>query len=107
MVNEYIRELNDENFEKAITSGLTLVDFFTDWCGPCRMLAPIFEEVAEQMHKTAQFAKLNVDQGTAVATKYRVTSVPTLILFKDGKEVNRQEGLRSAEQIKDLLQAAS
>ncbi|MEM7176018.1 MAG: thioredoxin [Chlamydiota bacterium] len=106
MAGEHIQELNDENFEQTIASGITLVDFFTDWCGPCRTLGPIFEEVAAEMHQKAQFAKLNVDTGTAMATKHRVTSVPTLILFKEGQELHRQEGLRDAKAIKELVTSA-
>ena len=105
MASDYIQELDGENFEQTVGSGMTLVDFFTDWCGPCRMLAPVFEEVAKEMHEKVRFAKLNVENTAAIATKHRVTSVPTLILFKEGKEVHRQEGLSDANAIKSLISA--
>ena len=90
-------EFTDDNFEDKIKSGVVLVDFFADWCGPCRMLTPVIESVAEEMAGKASFGKLDIDQNQKVAGQYQVTSVPTLILYKDGKEVNRLVGLRDSE----------
>ena len=98
--------LDDSNFEKTINSGITLVDFYADWCGPCRMLAPVIEEVAKEMSDQVTFAKLDIENSQKIAGNFQVTSVPTLILFKDGKEVNRLIGLRDAKGIKDFISLA-
>lgn len=98
-----IKKLTDENFEKEISKGKTLVDFYADWCGPCRMLTPELEEVAKQSKGKATVAKLDVDNEQKTASKFQVTSVPTMIIFKDGKEVDRIVGLRDAEGILDAL----
>ena len=99
-------QFTDENFEENIKQGVTLIDFYADWCGPCRMLTPVLEEVAAEMQGKAVFAKLDIDQNQKVAGQYQVTSVPTLVLFKDGKEVNRLVGLRDAEAIKHFVTGA-
>lgn len=98
--------LDDSNFEKTIKSGITLVDFYADWCGPCRMLTPVLEEVAKEMGDKVTFAKLDIENSQKIAGSFQVTSVPTLILFKDGKEVNRLIGLRDAKGIKDFISLA-
>ena len=99
-------DLNEDNFENEIKQGATLVDFFAQWCGPCRMLAPIIDEVAADMEGKAKIGKVDIDKEIKVATDYQVTSVPTLILFKDGKEVDRIIGLRDVEAIKEFIQKA-
>ena len=105
MAGEHIKHLTDEGFEATIETGLTLVDFFADWCGPCRMLAPVFEEVSDELHEAVTFGKLDIDKNSGAATKYQVTSVPTLILFKDGEEVYRKVGLADAGTIKEFIAA--
>lgn len=99
-------EFTDDNFEEKTKTGVVLVDFFADWCGPCRMLTPVIESVAEEMAGKASFGKLDIDQNQKVAGQYQVTSVPTLILFKDGKEVNRLVGLRDSEAITSFVGGA-
>lgn len=99
-------QFTDDNFEEKISSGVVLVDFYADWCGPCRMLTPVIEGVAEEMQGQASFAKLDIDQNQKVASQFQVTSVPTLVLYKDGKEVNRLVGLRDAEAIKQFVSGA-
>ncbi len=98
--------LNDENFAKEIEKGVILVDFFAQWCGPCRMLSPIIEEVAAELEGKAQVGKIDIDKEVKVATQFQVTSVPTLILFKDGKEIDRLIGLRDADAIKEFVNKA-
>lgn len=99
-------QLTDDNFEEKTKQGVVLVDFFADWCGPCRMLTPVIEGVAAELQGKASFGKLDIDQNQRIAGQYQVTSVPTLILFKDGKEVNRLVGLRDAEAIKHFVGGA-
>jgi thioredoxin 1 len=99
-----IVHLDDSNFETEISQGLTLVDFYADWCGPCRMIAPIIAELATEFSGQVKIAKFDVGKGEVVATKYEVTSIPTIILFKDGKKVGESVvGLRDKATLKNLI----
>ena len=80
-----VQNLNQNNFNNAIANGTTLVDFYADWCGPCRMVSPIVDEIAEE-RSDITVGKVNVDDENALAMKYGVMSIPTLIVFKDGQE---------------------
>ena len=102
-----IKHFTDGSFEKEITQGVTLVDFHANWCGPCRMLAPVLEQVAKEIKGKAAIGKIDIDTESKTAAHFQITSVPTMILFKDGKEVNRLVGLRNAEAIKDFILAAT
>jgi thioredoxin 1 len=102
-----IKVLTDGSFDKDIQKGVTLVDFHANWCGPCRMLAPVLEEVAKSIHGKASIGKVDIDTEQKIASQFQITSVPTMILFKDGKEVNRLVGLRNADAIKDFILAAT
>lgn len=95
--------LTDANFAAETSSGVTLVDFYADWCGPCRMLAPVLEQVAKDVDGKAKVAKVNIDTEQKTASQFQITSVPTMIVLKNGKEVKRLVGLRSADVIKELL----
>ena len=88
-----VQKLNQNNFNNAIANGTTLVDFYADWCGPCRMVSPIVDEIAEE-RSDITVGKVNVDDENALAMKYGVMSIPTLIVFKDGKEKTRIVGAR-------------
>ncbi|MDJ0651487.1 MAG: thioredoxin [Simkaniaceae bacterium] len=101
-----IATLEDNNFEEVIKSGVTLVDFFAKWCGPCRTITPVLEEVAKDLSGKVQFRKLDIEKSHLTAKAYHVTSVPTLILYKDGEEVNRLVGLSDAAAIKDFATSA-
>ena len=88
-----VQKLNQNNFNNAIANGTTLVDFYADWCGPCRIVSPIVDEIAEE-RRDITVGKVNVDDENALAMKYGVMSIPTLIVFKDGKEKARIVGAR-------------
>ena len=107
MSEKNIKVLTDGSFDKDIQKGVTLVDFHANWCGPCRMLAPVLEEVAKQIHGKASIGKVDIDTEQKIASQFQITSVPTMILFKDGKEVNRLVGLRNADAIKDFILAVT
>ena len=89
-----VQKLNQNNFNNAIANGTALVDFYADWCGPCRIVSPIVDEIAEE-RSDITVGKVNVDDENALAMKYGVMSIPTLIVFKDGQEKTRIVGARS------------
>lgn len=101
-----IKHFSDSEFNNEIQKGVTLVDFHANWCGPCRTLAPVLEQVAREMTGKAVIGKIDIDTEQKTATHFQITSVPTMILFKNGKEVGRLVGLRSAQAVKDFIQSA-
>lgn len=101
----YVEKLTDENFKSSIADGYVIVDFYAEWCPPCRKLGPVFDAVAEEMFGALKFGKLNVDQGSNTAREYKVNSIPTLIIFKDGKEVKRRVGGCDAKALKAFIEA--
>jgi thioredoxin 1 len=104
---DLIQHFTDDNFESEVKSGVTLVDFHANWCGPCRMLAPVLEQVAKDVKGKARVGKIDIDNEQKTAGKFQITSVPTMILFKNGKEVNRLVGLRNAESVKEFILSAT
>ena len=100
-------EINDENFDEIVVNAEkpVLVDFWAPWCGPCRAVAPIVEELAGEYQGQVNFAKLNVDENPKTATGYSIASIPTLLLFKDGKPVKQIVGLRPKAEFKKHLDA--
>ncbi|WP_455041772.1 thioredoxin [Leptotrichia buccalis] len=91
--------LNKDNFEKSIANGVALVDFWAEWCGPCKMQLPIIEEFSSEMDGKATVGKVNVDEQLELAQSFGIQSIPTLILFKDGKPVKKLVGLHSKESL--------
>jgi len=89
-----ILNLNDSNFKQQTASGIAIVDFWAEWCMPCKMMAPILNEVANEVPDGVKVCKLNVDQAKQTAAKFNVRSIPTMIVFKNGKEVKRIVGVK-------------
>lgn len=98
-------EITDKNFDETVKSGVVLVDFWAPWCGPCRTQGPIIDQVAEAVGGKAVVAKMNVDENTAVPAKFGVRSIPTLVLFKDGKSVGQFVGVTSKDKLVDAITA--
>ena len=98
-----INHLTQENFDSTIASGTVLVDFWATWCGPCRMQAPILEDLDARVGGKAKICKVDVDEQPAVAGRYGVSSIPTLIVFKDGKPVEKRVGVTSADELEKML----
>ncbi|MDD6237460.1 MAG: thioredoxin [Clostridiales bacterium] len=101
-----ILELTKQNFNDYVSNSNkpVMIDFWASWCGPCRMLAPIYEEIANELKDEAMFAKLNVDENAEVAGQYHVVSIPTIIVFKKGQVTARRTGTMSKEDILNLLE---
>ena len=97
--------LTNQNFEEEVlkNNGLVLVDFFATWCGPCKMIALILSEIAEEYKGKVKVGKVNVDEQNELAMEYRIESIPTLKLFKDGQVIKTLIGLRSKSEIEEIL----
>ena len=89
--------LTDKNFQQQTKNRIVLVDFWASWCAPCRMMAPILNDVASELTGNAHVGKVNIEQYQSLAQRYKVRSIPTLILFKNGVEVNRFVGIKTKE----------
>ncbi|EJH4626863.1 thioredoxin [Staphylococcus pseudintermedius] len=98
-----IIEAKDSNFDEQIQSGVKLVDFWATWCGPCKMIAPVLEDLAVDYEGKADILKLDVDQNQATAAKFEVMSIPTLIVFKDGQPVDKVVGFQPKENLAQVL----
>ncbi len=98
-----VLHLNEVDFDSAVERGVTLVDFWAPWCGPCRMLGPVLDDLAGQFSGRAQIAKVNVDDSPALASRFRVQAVPLLVLLRDGQEVQRFVGRRSKAELAEII----
>ncbi len=105
-MSERIRVLDPQSLEQLLRApGVLVVDFWAEWCGPCRMLAPVMEQLAEKLDGKITVGKINVDDHGALGASYGVLSIPTLLVFKDGQEVERLVGLRPLDAIVESISA--
>ena len=97
--------LNEKNFEEEVLKSdkTILIDFWASWCGPCKMMSPVVDEIAEEMNGTVKVCKTNIDEEQNLAVKYNVMSIPTFVVIKAGKEIGRTIGVQDNEDIKKLL----
>ncbi len=104
MAHENIIELNNDNFEEEISKSEVpvLVDFWAEWCGPCRMVAPVLDDIA-QSNKSVKIAKVDVDKNQALAMRYQVSSIPTFVLFKGGEVKDRMLGAMPKAAFEDFI----
>ena len=101
--------LSDENFKQNVLDkkGVVVVDFFATWCGPCRMLSPVLEQVQEEMEGKITIVKLDVDEGENTAKQYGIMSVPSMVVFKDGEEIDRLVGFKSKDALVEYFSKLS
>ncbi len=104
-----IIELSESSFEQEVlrADSPVLVDFYAPWCGPCKMIAPVLEQLAVEFHGRIKFAKLNVDEAPRLVGTYDITGVPTLAVFRDGQPVDRMVGFRGSNAFRSWLEAAA
>ena len=105
-MSDLVAHITDADFPATVAQGVTLVDFWAPWCGPCKMIAPLLDEIAGELQGRAKIVKINVDDNPEVAGSYGIMSIPTLILFKDGKPVNKIVGGQPKAQMKAFIEAA-
>jgi len=101
-----ILTLTDKNFQTLAKNKVMLVDFWAGWCAPCKLIAPVLNEVADELSGNSHVGKVNIEQFQSLAQKYQVRSIPTFILFKNGKEVNRFVGVKTKDFLIKQIQSA-
>lgn len=104
-MSEKTVEVNEDNFKEEVLNAEVpvVVDFWAPWCGPCKMIAPVLEELAEENEGDLKVAKVNVDDNQGLARKYQVSSIPNLVFFEDGESVDRQVGFSSKEDLVEKI----
>ena len=100
-----IKETTDSKFDEEVIKAdqLVVVDFWASWCGPCKMLSPVMEELSKELLGKADFAKVNVDENPVLSQKYKIASIPTVLLFKNGEAVDTLVGFRPKQDIKNTI----
>jgi len=96
-------EFTNDNFDATVAEGVTMVDFWAPWCGPCRMIAPVVEELAEDFDGKATIGKVNTDEQQELAAKYGIRSIPTILFFKDGEMVDQMVGASGKDVFADKI----
>jgi len=97
--------VDNNEFKSEIENGITVVDFFATWCGPCKMLAPVLEGLSSDMEGKAKFIKVDIDQSLDLASQYQISSVPTMVIFKDGEKVEQLVGFLPKEKIQQAIES--
>lgn len=98
-MSENTINLNEDNFDEKIKKGNWVIDFWAEWCGPCKMMGPHFEVAAREMKGKVNFGKINIEESSELAGRFEVMSIPTIIYFKDGEQVNRTSGAMPSDEI--------
>ncbi|KQX67120.1 thioredoxin [Paenibacillus sp. Root444D2] len=101
-----VKQISDATFNNEIEAGIVLVDFWAPWCGPCKIIAPILDELSAEIGDAAKIVKINVDDNPESASKYNVMSIPTLLVFKDGQLVDQMVGVQPKEKLKAVIEKA-
>ena len=102
-----VKHINDQDFNTEVieASEVVVVDFWATWCGPCNMLGPVFAELGEEMKDKARFVKVDIDESLEIAQQFNVSTVPTMLIFKDGKPVDRLIGFMPKENLKNKIES--
>lgn len=95
--------INDANFRDVVKDGITFVDFWAPWCGPCKMLSPIIDDLSKKYEGKINIVKINIDDNKVIASHYGIMSIPTMVLFKDGKAIEKISGFHPAQSLDDYL----
>ena len=103
--SENLRILTDANFDATIKKGVSLVDFWAEWCGPCKVVGPIINELADEQNGATNICKLDIDKNQVTAQKYGIQSIPTILIFKDGKPVEKLVGVKPKRVLMKALQS--
>ena len=98
-----LTEVTEQDFQSTVDCGVTLVDFWAEWCGPCRMVTPVLEELQGELGDSAKIVKLNVDENPNIAQQFGISGIPTMLLFKDGQVVDKLVGASSINTYRDLI----
>lgn len=106
MLGSQVHHVDEKDFDETVGQGVTLVDYWAEWCGPCRMLTPVLDELAGELEGQAKIAKVNVDESPALAARAGVSAIPLLVVYRDGKEVDRLVGVRPKADIERTVRAA-
>lgn len=100
-----VAEFTDSNFKESVETGITVVDFWAEWCGPCKMIAPIIEELSNEYDGQVKFAKVNVDHNPELSMTYNIRSIPTILLFNNGEVVDKVVGAVPKAKLEEIVKA--
>lgn len=105
-MSDLVKHINDADFQSEVAQGVTVVDFWAPWCGPCKMIAPLLDELAGELQGQARIVKMNVDENPVVAGQFGIMSIPTLLLFKNGQKIDQRVGGQAKPALKSFIEQA-